>query len=72
MIRILSGRNLPPFTISRPGAPSGAAGGRASVLSAALAERSASRGRQRVHAPPHAFHDSLGIRPWAATRPYEA
>jgi hypothetical protein len=72
MIRILSGRNLPPFTITRPGAPSGVTGTRSRALSAALAERSAARGRQRVHAPPHAFHDSPGIRPWAATRPYGA
>jgi hypothetical protein len=64
MIRILSGRNLPPFTISRPGAPSGATGSRA------LSSRRAERRRRRVHAPPHVFYDSLGIRPWAASRPY--
>jgi hypothetical protein len=70
MIRILSGRNLPPFAITRPGAPSGATGGRARALSAALAHRRAERRLRRDHAPPHAFYDSLGIRPWVASRPY--
>lgn len=70
MIRILSGRTLPPFTISRPGAPSASTGSRARDLSAALVQRSAERRRQRVHTPPHVFYDSPGIRPWVATRPY--
>lgn len=69
MIRILTSRTVPPFAVGRPGAA--VADDRPSrALSALLALRAAASRPRPVDAMPHAYFDSLGIRPWSAARPY--